>query len=918
MNSSSIHLLACGSDTSKDTYENYIKMLPNRFGTVEPETNAGLYAGNASTEYETCIENIAQYIKELIEQRSKQNTVVIDYPTSITINPSETAANNSWSIDQDIEQLKVAESNSYIELDNNLGYNDYSGSSGIAFPSGFTFDTPGIFDIGYDSDNVQTVIAHRLPVAIMQLDSRKLVSGTTYDYTFHSESFDLDSNDNETYGLGAGIKSLTWRYRVDGGGWIEVGKNSVIKNIDTTKETDVQLIVEDFLGATSVATISINSSTIPVAKFNFKQNPTSPYDKLNIIDSSYSPSGADITSYEWTITQIKDENGNDVNNKVWSGVTDKAGIPNFTMKEQGFDVGTYEVKLIVTDENGNVSYPYSQTLKVKDINYIATYNYNWGNSDRGYYIADEAKLSNYYTVDTNGGYPSDERISFGSVYPELVQPTKTVTATFDVEGGTIEGTSASTSSVSSTPKFKGWYLEETFTEQVIPKETEVTIQGSHDLYAKWEYETITLPEAYKDGEEFLYWVTDSRPGETFKAGIEYTLDEHTTFKAVYLATYYEGQIVTESDLLALIGVTKDNNGGSQVEDKDKKLENNTETGEQSTETVEDKNKTDEQSTQTSSDGTTTPSDETTSTETVETVGIKSITYNLGEEGKEQTVDYKSGTNLETSSAHIGNVKITYTNGQEVKECIAYNDLPSVTINSYTYAFNGDSNLDASTMNDLVINTYVTAVYDKQDTDKDSKCKSDDTASHVYVKSVHDILVDPAYAVEHSAEAEKISNISTLTDLYNLRNTNPDAFKAIEYYYVEVDTYDQFGKYASGDFTETAKDMGVTLTVDPADTDKKDQKQDIMERSILVICTNDSVYTSTYESIRYVNKEYLDTVDSNSYWGDTGKSILSAILSLRDKVIGKDSSVKSSDTTKKYTRSSDGSTFNINIHDYTKE
>ena len=495
LNISDIHMLAWGTSVNKNTLSNYIKLLPNGGAFYD----MGTY--NSSTKqmtgYQDCINATAKYIADLIKQSMKEDYVIIDNPTSITVKPDSARNLYKWSFEHDISKLTET-----LGLDNNLGYSDYQGQDNIQFPTGFKFDKPGVYYIKYNGQLVKKITAHRNPTAVILFNGRTQDSESIFTYRFSSQSFDIDSND-DAYGLGKGIKEISWRYRVEGNDWISAGNNvNADIVIDTDKNTDIQLTVTDFLGASVTTTRTINDATKPVAFFAFANNPISLYENISVIDSSYDALGRKITNREWV---LKDKKGT----IVWSGTT----TPNFTPVSKNMDVGDYTLSLTVTNEKNVKSYTYTAGLTVKKVVANALYQYNWNDAHH----------------DT---YPGSVQVEYLAKYPTLQTPKKYYRVNFDKTTGTYIGkTYQDTYSV-----FAGWFLNENLTKQITPNVTQVKETGNHMIYAKWsDTGSVTLPEAKK-----IYTVTYNPNGTA--------LDKATSTKASDTETWsFTGWFDKEKD-----------------------------------------------------------------------------------------------------------------------------------------------------------------------------------------------------------------------------------------------------------------------------------------------------------------------------------------------------------------------------------
>lgn len=549
LNVSDIHFVQWGTSANYSLMQNYINQLPNggRFFDL------GSYDSNRKqmTNYWNCIDATATYIADLIKQSMNSEYVIIDRPTSISVNPNSARQDNNWSFTHDISKLTED-----IALDNDLGYSDYQGSNNITFPNNFAFDKPGQYYIYYKGKLVKKVTAHRLPTAIINMSDRTRLSSTMFRYSFNSSSFDIDSNSN-TYGLGKGIKSLKWEYRQEGGNWntVSTAINASV-DINTDYNTDIRLTVTDFLNASSSTVITINNSSKPVAYFSFASNPVSLYENINVIDSSYDPLGRRIVESTWTLKKLD-------GSVIYSGST----APNFTPQSKGMGIGTYKLSLKVKNEAGIESYIYTSNLVVKRVVSYAIYDYNWKDGN-------------------HGNYNANVQTEYLNVYPNLEVPTKYYTIKYDkTTGSEIDRTYDNVYAT-----FNGWFKDSNFTKYIQSGVTKVTSTGNHYIYAKWTTNNASLPNSKK-----IYTVYYNGNGNAIDAGlVDKSSDTETwTFKGWYTSSQDGDYIGTrntdynvkknqtlyaqwQDNQITLTGANKDltisynANGGSSTLNKDTK------------------------------------------------------------------------------------------------------------------------------------------------------------------------------------------------------------------------------------------------------------------------------------------------------------------------------------------------------------
>ena len=462
----------------------------------------------------------------------------------------------------------------------------------------------------------------------------------------------------------------------------------------------------------------------------------------------------------------------------------------------------------------------------------------------------------------NAGYVANDVKAHKTVYAgwtdvpvTLPEATRTYTVTYDSNGGT--NLQKDTQPV----VFNGWYTKASGGTRIGTTGDKYTVNSDHTVYAQWGTASFVLPYCKKDGTFFIGWFDKAQTNGSYEntsgakligtAGQTVQLKSSQTLYAWFntapeinqidSADFYEGQYVFGRDFIQF------------VEPKDIESE-------QAGQTLE--------------------------------VELVSIEYNDGNK-KELSED----TLIETSTNHIGEFKVTYSvtdigisidgklvpNSQVTTEetftfKVLYNDLPQMVLNPVIYTYTSDASLVEATIASF-LKSYVT-LSDAQD-DVDNKPWWDVDVTSAYLKQsleiteVKDILVNPAYEMEHADIANAIRNSTSVEQLYALKISNPEAFNAIMSYKVVFDAKDQWGKFVSGKLAERAVAHGVR-------TSEIDKKQSEDDRSITVISVNDSAFNDTYESIRSVNDKYASSVNRNSYWGDEnyGGKILNEILSKR--------------------------------------
>lgn len=433
--------------------------------------------------------------------------------------------------------------------------------------------------------------------------------------------------------------------------------------------------------------------------------------------------------------------------------------------------------------------------------------------------------------------------------------TRTYTVTYDSNGGKAKDRDIKN------VKFNGWFTEPSGGTNVGGINSKYTVNKNHTLYAQWGSALFKLPTATRDDSMFIGWFTKPQENGSYintsnakyigKADLKVDIYNSQTlyawynnlpkFEDVLDGDFYEGQTVTGKDLLNLVTCRdiETEQAGSSL-----------------------------------------------------TINLVDVKYKSG-----KVVSFEEDTILDTGTNNIGDFYVTYTvtddgiklgdtvlEGSQstvtyTKKCrIIYNDLPSMSLDSYVYTYSGDNTLTKDTIESF-IKSYA-KVSDKQDSIDNlpwwSKSNTNSALqNNLIVRGVHDIIVDSGYERGHENTTRQIKAITSLSDLYSLKDTNKEAFNAIRSFNVELDSQDQWGKYASGNLSKYAKDKGVVSN------SEKDTAQSRSDRSILVIQTDDTTYNNAYEQIRFVSGAYLSSVGKNTYWGDSeyGKSKLENVLKL---------------------------------------
>ena len=176
--------------------------------------------------------------------------------------------------------------------------------------------------------------------------------------------------------------------------------------------------------------------------------------------------------------------------------------------------------------------------------------------------------------------------------------------------------------------------------------------------------------------------------------------------------------------------------------------------------------------------------------------------------------------------------------------------------------------------------------------EDSTVVNDNTKQDLFdtlkIVDVYDIRFNSGYEDEHQAACDAAKSIHTLTELWKLKETDPETFKHIISYKVEFDCMDQWGKTASGliydeheqwgkDHIELEKTPGRKADDDPGKPNDPNTPQYGMtkaERSIIVVAFNNQddfdlllANAVVKQSMRYIDASWTSTIGGNSFWGN---------------------------------------------------
>lgn len=347
---SDVYYIGWGTDTNKGQMENVINKNDSK----------GTFIANTSEEaIQATVEYISQIIKPNVSNviiAGESVNVKITSPSSGEVEtPTDAFPNGVWRVVHDDKYYQNPQ-NQY-EL-NNMYTNELIQE----------FDNVGKYTIYCEDRPVIEVFAHRRPVASFNMS----VAGN--QVTLKSTSYDLDieANTENTAEQQAnnGIKIEKWEYKNakdDNAEWVTIESNAVGKEIsqvlDENTEYMIRLTITDYQGVESTATkyITTGEATLkPIASFKVTNKTISMYDKLEVIDESYDPSGMALT-YEWTVNKDGET--------VYTGTEPLLDFS--TTNNSKYGIGTYEIQLIVSKniEGSTIkSDAFKQTIQVvKDI-----------------------------------------------------------------------------------------------------------------------------------------------------------------------------------------------------------------------------------------------------------------------------------------------------------------------------------------------------------------------------------------------------------------------------------------------------------------------------------------------------------------------------------------------------------------------
>lgn len=317
-----IYYTAWGQTVNKNQSEQFIKA----------NNNNGIFINN--TNYTNSINQTAQYIKSLINQRESSEYVILNENTILSAADSSIMKNTANS-QYPYGKWKVVHDCEYYE--NNMG--QYAKSGQYISDMITSFDKTGKYEIYYEDQSTQpsVIYVHRRPVA--EIDVKR--NGNSVTLT--SLGYDLDS-----YSKNRGISEEEWKYRKVGETtWTNGKLTSITSGVDYL----VQLRVKDYQNTWSapVTKYITTNNVLPIASFKIKNNNVSIYENVEVVDGSYDPYGGTITSRKWTV--FKD------GTQIYEGSTILQNYLNY-------GTGKYTMKLQVTNNRGMTSETFSRNFTV--------------------------------------------------------------------------------------------------------------------------------------------------------------------------------------------------------------------------------------------------------------------------------------------------------------------------------------------------------------------------------------------------------------------------------------------------------------------------------------------------------------------------------------------------------------------------
>lgn len=289
-----------------------------------------------NTEYGNSIAETAKYIKTLLtDLGERDNYLLVDEPVAISSQPDEILKNT---IDTNYPYGKWKIEHDYRYYQNTMGQLEQANKYISDMVNGF--NKTGKYIITYADKTIapHEIYVHRRPTAIIRMER----NGDNVNFVSNSYDLDQFSEPNR------GITQELWKYKKTTDTTWTDGK---ITTLEPNTSYLVQLRVKDEQNTWSY-TDSLYLTTKPennkpIAYFNIKNGQITKYETLEVTDRSYDPLGQGITERKWEVykDEIKINEGDE---------------PLITYPE----IGTYVMKLTVTNSKNVISETYSRTFKI--------------------------------------------------------------------------------------------------------------------------------------------------------------------------------------------------------------------------------------------------------------------------------------------------------------------------------------------------------------------------------------------------------------------------------------------------------------------------------------------------------------------------------------------------------------------------
>ena len=338
-----VYYIGWGTEANRTQMEDVIKKNDNK----------GIYVGNSS---QNAINETVKYIKKIIKP-VVGNTVIAGEPVNIQVTspstgvetPTDAYPNGVWKV---IHDEKYYENPQYQYELNGVYTNELIKG----------FDNVGKYYIYCEDKLVTEVYAHRRPVATFNMK----VAGNQVALTSNSYDLDIEANTENTEKQKAtnGIKAEKWEYKkLTDSSWKKINSDSIrteiVQELEANTRYMIRLTVTDYqdVETSAIKYVTTGATTVkPIASYKVKNRAISMYEKLEVIDESYDPSGAALT-YAWTVKKG--------NTQVYSG---NQPLLDFSTKvNSAYGLGNYTMSLVVSKTINGVkisSEEFSQAIQI--------------------------------------------------------------------------------------------------------------------------------------------------------------------------------------------------------------------------------------------------------------------------------------------------------------------------------------------------------------------------------------------------------------------------------------------------------------------------------------------------------------------------------------------------------------------------